>query len=874
MKLEAWGKTVRGNAGVAFHPLAHHCMDVAAVFQRMAMLPVIKSRLETAAGVSLSETLVQRLSALVFFHDIGKLHPGFQAKGWPPGLWSGPTRGHTAEGWAFAILALKEAKHPFHRTMQEVLGWGDGEGVSHLVAAIMAHHGCPVNPPRDPTLRGDWDIPSEADYDWRTEARVMETALRRWFPQAFGSAAVDPLPGPPAFQHLFAGLAALADWIGSDCRFFEFVEPFDPDYDTRAHNNAKAALTAIGFDPGKLADQMEPSFEELTGYSKPNPAQSAVGAVNTDARLVILEAETGSGKTEAAIWRFVRLFVSGKVSGLYFAVPTRAAARQLHSRVVHAVERVFGDSMPEAVLAIPGMLIAGEHFGQRLPDWQVRWDDDSDASHRRWAAEHATRFLAAMVAVGTVDQAMLAGLKVKHSHMRGSSLSRSLLVIDEVHASDAYMTEVQKCLLQAHLGIGGYAMLMSATLGAGARTVWMEDKLPGYSVACDVPYPAVWVKGEAEPCQPESAGRTRNVYLETVDTMEPAEAATSAIEAARRGARALVIRNTVGAAVETWRAVREQGQESLLLHVRGGPALHHGRFAAEDRALLDHAVEQALSPNPERKHQGCIVIGTQTLEQSLDIDADYLVTDLCPIDVLLQRIGRLHRHSLPRPDGFESARASILMPVGGLDRFASPNSAFENGIGAWKTDGGLNGIYLDLAALELTRRLIAEVSEWQIPDMNRVLVEGATHPERRSALIKEKGEDWANYDRKVGGSRFAAGIIAGLNALDRSKDFPDARFPDADENVMTRLGEEGLVLPLDPPPAGPFGSPVSRMTIPAQWSGEIGGECPVQIERDGDILNLSVGEKCFSYSREGLSPPRRRQGCQAAFQPLARRVVS
>ena len=99
-----------------------------------------------------------------------------------------------------------------------------------------------------------------------------------------------------------------------------------------------------------------------------------------------------------------------------------------------------------------------------MPDWRVRWDDNPDEAKlmARWAAESAKRYLAATIAIGTVDQAILAGLQVKHAHLRSSALSRSLLVIDEVHASDPYMTEVQNRLLKIYLQRGGYAMLMSA----------------------------------------------------------------------------------------------------------------------------------------------------------------------------------------------------------------------------------------------------------------------------------------------------------------------------------------------------------------------------------------------------------------------------
>ena len=845
MKREAWGKTDGETGGI--HPLAHHSMDVAAVFSRMVQLPIIRDRLETTADARLTDLDVERLSALAFLHDIGKLYPGFQAKGWPPDIRRGPTTGHLKESWTFLLLACKWTDHPFHGVMRKILEWG--EAVSPLMGAMIAHHGRPVEPSSYPTP-GEWH--SLPHYDWQTEARKMGDALQEWFAGAFEPGG-KPLPAEPRFCHEVAGLAALADWIGSDRQFFCFDTPFSLDYCTKAQNAAARALVAIGFDPGALADSPAPDFVKLTGFLEPNPAQATVGAMGSKARLVILEAETGSGKTEAALWRFTQLLAAGAVSGLYFAVPTRAAARQLHGRVDRALRRVFGTVAPETVLAIPGMLRAGEFEGQRLPHWQVRWDDDATSAPQRWAAEHATRFLAAPVAVGTVDQAMLAGLKVKHSHLRGSALSRSLLVIDEVHASDAYMTAVLEKLLDGHLAAGGYAMLMSATLGSSARVRWTGEPLPEVGAASATPYPAVWVKGEDGPLVPAEAGRPKTVHPENVPTMEPLAAAKRAISAAERGARVLVIRNTVDVAVATWRAVQETGAGSLLMQAAEGPALHHGRFAVEDRARLDRAVEESLGPSTERESRGCIVIGTQTLEQSLDIDADLLITDLCPMDVLLQRIGRLHRHDLPRPPGFETARAQVLLPERGLDRLTAP--AFENGLGGWKADdGGFNGIYCDLAGLELTRRLIAKNPVWRIPEMNRLLVERATHPGRTATLIKHKGEAWARYDRLYGGAEAAKSMLAKLIVLDRNEPFEKLCFPGSDERIMTRLGEEGALLSLDPPPKGPFGLPITRIAVPARWSKGITRDDQVEVSREETEtrLVLSVANWRFRYSREGL----------------------
>ena len=841
----AWGKINRATDG--FHPLAHHCMDVAAVFERLVQLPVIRDRLDQAAGTRISDVLRDRLAVLVFLHDIGKLHPGFQAKGWPQGSWRGPLRGHVEEGWGFLLLAARWSEHPFHETMQRIMQWG--EAVSPLAAAVLAHHGRPVTPPGNPIIAA-WDKPSSPEYDWRAEARNVGNILPQWFDGAFCGSA-EAIPNLPRFHHEVAGLTALADWVGSDTRSFEYMAPFDAAYDRIAHRRAAKAVEVLRLDTSVLSVRPPPDFAKLSGFPRPNPAQAVVGAIETDARLVILEAETGSGKTEAALWRFTQLLSAGKVSGLYFAVPTRSAARQLHRRIVETMGRVFGNDAPEPVLAIPGMLRAGEFDGHRLPGWEVRWDDDRAGVSERWAAEQANRFLAATVAVGTVDQAMLAGLKVKHAHARGSALARSLLVVDEVHASDSYMTEVLVRLLDGHLAVGGYAMLMSATLGARARVRWTEATLPDFAKASTVPYPAIWTKGDPEPRTAVGIGRSKTVTLRTMATMDPAGAAQRAICSAERGARVLVVRNTVAAAVATWRAVRNLGAGHLLMQVEGGPALHHSRFAAEDRILLDRSVESVLGPARDREPQGCIVVGTQTLEQSLDIDADLLISDLCPIDVLLQRIGRLHRHAeVQRSAGFDSAHLDVLLPEAGLDHLTAP--AFENGLGAWETPQGIHGVYRDLAGLELTRRLILECGRWTIPEMNRALVEGATHPERIAALIAEKGEAWDRYERNVGGASLAQAMIAGLNALDRTDRFDTMIFPGDDERIVTRLGESGAVLTLDPPVVGPFGCCITRIAVPARWSYGFGDDSAVAVEADYQGLVLTAGEWRFRYSREGL----------------------
>ncbi|MEO1292999.1 MAG: CRISPR-associated helicase Cas3' [Pseudomonadota bacterium] len=848
---QAWAKVDRETGDT--HHLAHHMADVAAVFLALAELPVWRVRLERAAGRPLTAQEVERLAVLVFLHDAGKLFSGFQAKGWPKGAWRQRLCGHVSEGARLFLRSdptLDPAATSLH--VDALDGWGVSCG---MLLGVMAHHGRPLDMERDvrvPTGEAAQGWDGSSDYDPLKAAQAIGTVMPQWFPRAFAPGG-GPLPDRPEFEHFLSGMCALADWIGSDSRFFPFVPSLDTGYWPRVRAQAAAAVEAIGLvtAPAQHAlDQDGPvSFHRLTGFEAANPAQAVVGAADVSASLLILEAETGSGKTEASLWRFARLFQAGRVDGLYFAVPTRAAAVQLHARVCKVAERLFGPGLMQPVLALPGYLRIGEHEGRALPDWQVLWDDDPEAilHARRWAAEHATRFLAAPIAVGTVDQAMLATVCAKHAHLRGSALARTLLVIDEVHASDAYMTKVQQHLVAQHRALGGYAMLMSATLGSAARSSWLGSAQPAQEDAATTPYPAVWTETRLEPSVPEHDGetpaRTKSVAMQELPSMAPEPTAEAAIVAARQGARVLVIRNTVARAVETLQTVEAalgDPEHPTLFRVSGVSTLHHSRFAPVDRAALDATVEAVLSTDKQREPGGRIVIGTQTVEQSLDIDADLLITDLCPVDVLLQRIGRLHRHELPRPEGFETPRCVVLTRECGLAELLAP--AFDNGLGARETPGGIEGVYTDLAILELTARLVRAHPVWDIPHMNRRLVEAATHPAAMEALIAELGPAWEQYQSRVLGREIAQLSSAGHVLLRREQRFETLTYPSNEEAVRTRLGAEGARLQFVEPFLGPFGLDIESIVIPHHM-------CPApDLDVAPELLEKSPPEAVFAWS--------------------------
>ena len=856
-----WGKfESRG----CFHCLEHHCADVAACFHALLADPVLRCRFERAAGQNRMDQVTEsRLAALAFLHDFGKLNAGFQFKvhdraELPPG--APPHAGHIEQ----ALTCLRQ------EDMCEALGlhamydsWG--EGFLPLLHASLAHHGRPaVRKHRSGTGPAALWKPY-AGYDPLAAARALGARIRRWFPDAFADGPA--LPDSTALPHLFAGTVALADQIGSNEQQFSFVPEPDPNYIKRAHRRAKQAVESYLLRRRDWATRSPPAaFGDLFDYPEPRPLQTAVAAAPLTCPLLVLESETGSGKTEAAVLRFNVLWRAGLVDGLYFAVPTRAAAKQLHRRVDSALRRLFPpDARATTVLAIPGYLQAGVATARRVGRFQVEWEDDprDEATRRaRWSAESSRNFLSSPAAVGTVDQVLLAALKVKWAHLRGSALSRSLLVVDEAHASDVYMTELLRALLRGHLAVGGHALLMSATLGSAARVALTDHRprreVPPINEMKAVPYPTLTLAGHgaAEMRGISGTGHSKTVEVCAQPILSDAPGiAHLALGAGRKGARVLVVRNTINEAQAVLRAVQHRGGGALALQAAGGPALHHSRFAVEDRLLLDDAVEKALGKG--RGVGGVVVIGTQTLEQSLDIDADLLISDLCPVDVLLQRIGRLHRHPETRREaGFAAPRCIVLVPEEGLAA-GLDGGLLRYGLGA-TSEGG--GIYRDLRGLEATLRLIAEHPVWQIPAMNRMLVEQATHEDALHALTAQLGGPWLEHGQQTYGFAAAERGVARGHLLDRSTPFDeDLVFPDLDEKVRTRLGEDGPRIELAEPQPGPFGVPVSTFNLPAHLFKARSGGLPTKDEIDAayadrtpEGLILRVASHEFGYDRLGV----------------------
>lgn len=873
-----WGKLSHEAEGevAAWHPLVAHCADVAAVCEALLTRTLLGPRLAHLAGRTvLDDATVARLSFFAALHDLGKLNHGFQHKALPRDA-NVERRGHV--GPALALFNIQGPDRELVALQNKLplsafVEWGGEETSCRLLFAALGHHGRPGQVEAEHFERAMWRAAEGRDPVSGLETLVA--AARDWFPQAF-SANAPTLPSAPWFQHAFAGLVMLADWIGSDASegAFRFQRESDPlDRMPFARERAAHALTALGLDVSNARSSLgvsAPAFEKLWPFA-PCGAQQAV--LDLDAHplggtLTLLESETGSGKTEAALAHFFQLFHAGRVDGLYFALPTRTAATQIHSRVVAAVEAAFPDVAlrPAVVLAVPGYLRVDGADGQRLPGFEVLWNDDRLRAerHRGWAAEHPKRYLAGTVVVGTIDQALLSTLQVDHAHLRSTALLRHLLVVDEVHASDAYGTRLLEDVLGAQLAAGGHALLLSATLGTAARTKLFtphrasRQAPPPLAAAVLAPYPALVTRAESDSVAsvlPVTGALTsKRVIPDLRSWSEDATAIVcEALAAARAGARVLILRNTVSDCVATQVALESAAGEegrNLLFECRGVPAPHHARFARVDRTALDEAIDLAFGKGRTRP-LGVVAVATQTVQQSLDLDADLLLTDLCPMDVLLQRIGRLHRHaSRVRPPGYQVARAVVLVPserdLGVLIR-AKGDARGKHGFGT---------VYDDLRILEATWRQLEAEPALLIPAMNRRLVELTTHPEALTAIVRQLGGVWLAHQQKVEGEGLADRGVAMLNLVQRDEPIGDrgACFPDKldGRRVATRLGEEDRRLVFEKPFTSPFRGDVRELNVQAWLADGVASEGVATVRLEGDVAFIASGTASFVYDRLGL----------------------
>lgn len=682
--LQFWGKAQAAEgAQVGWHPVAYHLLDVAAMADAILRArPIALRRAARLLRLEPDEAL-RLLVALIALHDLGKFAPVFQAKSpehWPAAL-SGtdPTRTvpshHTADGYALWEQMLSER-------LAERL-WTGGRCVLDVLAmAIFGHHGRPVRA-ADSARRVVASIFGATARDAAVDCAAMVVDLLMPTPVVAPSPTIEQAR---VASWWVAGLVTVADWIGSNETWFEYRRPeFGiADYWEYAKTCASSAVLDTGLAAPRPSEPK--TFTELTGKPTPTPAQKWASRVKLPdcPVLVILEDVTGAGKTEAAQMIVHRLMAEGRAAGAYWAMPTQATANAMYARQADAVAALFAADAsaprPSVILA-HGQTRLHERFQStvlRHPEARLEAAASPEsglpaaAACAAFLADNRRAALLADIGAGTVDQALLGALPSRFNTVRLFGMADKVLVFDEAHAYDRYMGVEAEQLLRFQAALGGSAVLLSATLSLEQRerfaTAWMEGLAEGRrrvaplfggdppALVKSMRYPlATVVSAAAEPVREQAIAAAkwsrRSVHVRFVRTDD--EALGHVLESARRGAAVAWVRNTVDDCLAAAAEVRAAG---------GDPIVFHARFAQCDRQERERRVLDLFGQNGDAaSRRGAILIATQVIEQSLDLDFDVMVTDLAPVDLLIQRVGRLWRHPSRRSERPARLRRELVV---------------------------------------------------------------------------------------------------------------------------------------------------------------------------------------------------------------------
>ncbi len=599
-----------------------------------------------------------------------------------------------------------------------------------------------------------------------------------------------------------AGLAVLADWIGSNHEAFPFhSEPMELStyFQDFALPRAHAAVARAGIAPAAPAKNAvwETLFPGLAEKPPTSLQQWAAECVSPEGpQLHIFEDLTGAGKTEAALLCVHQLMRAGLAEGAYFALPTTAMASSMYARLRTAYVRLYnpGGGRPSLVLAHgatrldpafrESIDIPPVHAKERIagPAEYLSQDpyrgESTEAFCAAWLADNRKKSLLAHVGVGTIDQALLAVLPVRHQSLRLLGLARNVLVVDEVHAYDTYQNRLLETLVRFHAAAGGSIVLMSATLPIAIRNKFVAAFCDGAGMTPpsvtpeDVAYPLAYrvLPNQIEtPARKLVAARSRDVQVQMIH--DEGNVVSILRQTVQDGACACWMRNTVNDALEAYDCLLTAGFAPDRV------ILFHARFALGDRLAIERDVLERFgkASTPETR-AGRVVIATQVAEASLDLDFDVLVSDLAPIDRLIQRVGRCCRHPWrPRPDGYGEPRLYVLGPEPTANAKATWYSAmFRSAAHVYRAHG----------ELWRTARVLSARGRISLPADARELVETVF-----ADSADDTPEELTARDIKAEGEEAADKALAGWRALTLEEGYAEGGWVDDEERIPTRLGE-------------------------------------------------------------------------------------
>lgn len=726
------------------HSAVYHMLDVAAV----AELLLESHTFPTA--------LRQAMLQLICLHDLGKISCEFRD------MLIGTRNKQTLKHWIRSDLLMR-----LHD--REVLAANIGGKFDvrrQLYAAVSGHHGQPPDDDYDRYMRFRRNI----DVESQDASRVLIDAVAECWPGA--SLKNLNLDEARRLSWWLAGLTTVADWVGSNTDWFQ---PLAPDasfaeYLSIARKNARNAVDVSGL------RRTQPSTGQIFEFD-PRPMQQicSEAVLPNGPTIAVIEDETGAGKTEAALMLAYRMIVAGKGDGLFIALPTMATADAMFTRIRGIATRLL--DQPSLVLAHGKSALSAEF--RNLVGMKYTGNDVTCAS---WLVDSRRKALLAQIGVGTVDQALMAALPCRYSTMRYWGLCSKILIVDEVHElGDPYMQAELCALLEGHAIRGGSAILMTATLPKILRSSLVKSFMKGansdafhLSVQYDM-FPVLGLFGkEKQNVQAVASPIVRRKAVRVERIENAASAVQTLLEASQKGAACVWVRNSVDGAIQAVEELHSKGLDAELLHAR---------FAACDRKSKELSVISTFGKGGNNR-EGRVLIATQVVESSLDLDFDVMVSDLAPIAALAQRAGRLWRHMDVRPEHSRPVREPLLSVLA-----PDPNEVEDE---HWLREVLDRGSFVyPIADQWRTARLLFRSGYIDSShDLGSLIesVHGAeaipVPPALENAECKEYGE---HLVRRHQGEHNVVKWDVGY--LDGAKGLPDLEFP-------TRLGVEQRVLTL------------------------------------------------------------------------------
>ncbi|MDB9524384.1 CRISPR-associated helicase Cas3' [Oscillatoria sp. CS-180] len=804
-----WAKTGKAkseNEEPRYHPVICHLADTAAVAMEIIehhLSPIAVQRLCDGFGLP-KESTIRFCGFMAGSHDLGKVSPAFQFQVSDVGK---ALVGDTLYDCWYHLPQIRRKNKTPHglvtaATLPEFLvelGVGDTLTKRHakrlakkLAIIVGGHHG--FFPASEDIKNLDGALAGVGENNiWRQHSLGIFEQLTR-----FVELTTEDLPSQcdNAAAMLLAGLTTVSDWLASNPdeeSGFPYAndKPFG-EYTADLHEKAKRALAKQGWTHHKDGDPL--TFTELFGFDDPRDLQKAAIALSSELQppcLIMVEASMGEGKTEAALYLADYLQHQTSAGGFYIGLPTQATSNAMFQRVQDFLGKRYKQEVINLTLSHSAAALK-EDYQQTICRLEQVYDSESKVVASEWHTARK-RSLLSPYGVGTIDQGLMGVVRSRHQFVRLFGLAGRTVILDEIHAYDLYTGTLLERFLEWLALLGSPVIALSATLPKSTREGLLEAYAKG-SQDSDEPVPELpetqypritaFTNGTVVTQSfPASGHVCRDLGIHWVKGDDQDKEWTDALNTnLEHGGCAAVICSTVGRAQKVYECLKPYFTPKKEL------GLFHGRFLFADREEIEQDCLDMFGKKGKRPEK-YVLVATQVIEQSLDVDFDLMISDLAPIDLLLQRSGRLHRHSgRKRPQAVDKPVLWIVEPTIKSQQ---------------KAEFRESGYIYDRHILLRSWLALQDRNQIQLPEETDSLIESvydldAPIPDGLEPLYQE---DWqaslADYRAETEDSHRARANQVKLPPA-RSNSSPDQLTRQGEEDdestiaAVTRLGEESV----------------------------------------------------------------------------------